>query len=152
MILCLSSAWTRTQGLRRSQLLFCTQLEMVKSVSSMVLRSISQHVFGEWQKAEVRLSPFPQSQHPDPLTSFCWHGAVPSPLHTQDGEAGAAHKSQNVWKCASAPSACTDPIARLQTEPTHQLAHAKEAESPSGSCLPAPIQLSNPANCSLLSF
>lgn len=106
--------------------------------------------FGEGQKAEVKVSPSPcQSQLPDPLTSFSWHTTVPSPLHTQEREAGAAHKSQNIWKCASA---CTDPAVRPQTEPSHQLAHAKEAESPSGTCLPSPIQHSNPANCSLLSF
>lgn len=107
-------------------------------------------IFGEWQRAEVKVSPSPcQSQLPDPLKSFSWHTAVPSPLHTQEREAGAAHKSQNVWKCASA---WADPAVRPQAEPSHQLAYAKEAEPPSGTCLPSPVQLSNPAHCSLLSF
>lgn len=90
--------------------------------------------FEEWQRAEVKVSPSPcQSQLPDPLTSFSWHTAVPSPLHTQEREAGAAHKAQNPWKWVSA---CTAPAVRPQTEPSHQLDHAKEAE-------PAyPLQLS----------
>lgn len=131
--------------------LVTAQTETAKG--SELLKEVTELFSGEQQRAEVKVSHSPcQSQLPDPVTSFSWHAAVPFPLHTQEKEAGAAHKSQNIWKCASAPAACTDPAVRRQTEPSHQLAHAKEVEPPSGTCLPSPVQFSNPANCSLLSF
>lgn len=51
-----------------------------------------------WGMAEHRMkaSPSPcHSQLPDPLTSFSWHTAVPSPLHTQERKQGlpTSHKT-----------------------------------------------------------